>query len=151
MGSSDRRKKIKSRKRKFQGNQHQKPKGNSLEGSQQLTAQSSIESTPTTTSTSVSSTNSNSTISSKTPVPTSASAKKLKVDISLFNDNDIRTPQDISTEGCYVLFDTFIMKEFIENIVRCPVCSSDVTFEHDIKNKQGLCHFLIFLVLVVIL
>lgn len=136
MGSEKRYMKSRSRKRKFQGNKRR----NSID----LTDNASDEQSATT-STGSADQQGNSTSSvvetnnDGMPLLDCASAKKLKLDISSAEQNidGSKAP----AEECYVLFNTFILKDFIEDTMKCPICSSDVQFNHDIGEKRGLCHF----------
>ena len=132
MGSHSRRK---SRKRRFNGNQHQQAITNDAEVIQQQTQHQSSSSSVTDNQAVQAPVTASS--ESFPPQTQSASFKKLKLNsaASSFNTSD-----SAETEG-NVIFNTGIMKNFIEEIEKCPTCFSAIEFVHDTANKKGLCHF----------
>ena len=99
MDSADRRKRTRSRKRRYQGNQHDKSTEETAEDNQQTTTQVDIvESTPKPTQ----SESSTMTTNAETPIPVkAASAKKLKLDESMCKES-VGNQYEVPVE-CYVL------------------------------------------------
>ena len=133
MGSSDRRKKYRSRKRSFKGNQHNSTVvlTTSTTSDDPCLSNVSTESSTATPTTSAA--------DSSAPPPSvkfSASAKKLRLDIEEQSGKGTLIEHE-----CYVFFNTIILKDIFEDIGKCPNCSSDINFVHDDKSKKGLCHF----------
>jgi len=140
MGSSDRRRKSRSRKRTFKGNQHNTTvvlTTNNPPVDDQQPSSSNVATEPSTT------TAASASAADSAPPPSvtlSASAKKLKLDLA--NTEEESPMESIEIEhDCYIFFSTNILKNIVEDIGKCPNCSSDVNFVHDNKSKKGLCHF----------
>ena len=125
MGSSKRREKTRSKKRKFQGNSHTLKKTllsiteeeTSEAGSSSLPPQlPEVEGTTTTSSDTI-----------------SASSKKINLSSSFVSDVDAD-----DFKNCYVLFDLSILKDIFEQFITCPTCSNTISFDHLVDQKQGL-------------
>ena len=71
----------------------------------------------------------------------SASARKLR---STSNEEDVDTTTAVKNDdnGC-VFFDIMIFMTMVEELVKCVLCDSPVTVEHNVDEKMGLCNFFI--------
>ena len=70
----------------------------------------------------------------------SASARKLR---STSNEDVDTSTTTVNNDNGYVLFDIMIFMTMVKELVKCVLCNSPVTVEHNVDEKMGVCNFLI--------
>ena len=143
MGSSDRRRKSRSRKRTFKGNKHNTTvvlttNNPPVDGQQPNSSNVGTEPSTTTAASAADS-------APPPSVTLSASAKKLKLD--LVNTEEESPKESIEIEhDCYIFFNTNILKNIVEDIGKCPNCSSDHSHKKrvSLETRAVCCFTLVF-------